>query len=272
MTSAEPVILTPEVGENFCWYVHRLKQVCHYQPILQELMPTEVSVRESLPAQKFIDRIQKDGMLIRELGIDPEQKSQLPRVIAQHYHRIDQYFTSQRGDTLSNLDHLAYFVEDLQRIGGKVNWLREEEFDDVRGQLQEQLLPLFTAQVKRLRGEAYKILREHDPTYVEPKEPEPIVYLTPFMRATGFSSQFPVGILYAQSTASGPTAGSVISKIYLNVGIQPQVLFDDLEGGDIIVGVEPDKGYIVDTLTEEGYKGIPKQRFERILEELVKRD
>ena len=272
-TPNDPVVLTSEVLGNSLRYVRQLEEVCHYQSVFH---PPAGGYEKNLAAPALIDRIHKDGELISELGINVEERHiDLLGVVAKHYHQIDKYFTAQEPDhSLFVLHHAAYFVHDLGKLGAEVKWLAEREWEVARYQLQTRLLDLYVRDLDRQDKEARRIIvREYGPDAAGPFLPKGSISLVPFMKATIHASRFPSGLLYYKSVERGSkTISQEVCLDFRSFGTQPQIMFSGLEDDrrDPSPGVEPDWGYVIDTLTEEGYKGIPKKPLREILVELVR--
>lgn len=127
MSSADSVPPSVEVVRNVLQHVRQLGQICHYQPILQQLVQ-ESSSQEKLVMPELVDRIRDDGELIQTLGIEVlepsaspsehiyifNQNLDLPKITAEHYHQLDSYLTVPgRQRTTALLNQMSYFVHDV---------------------------------------------------------------------------------------------------------------------------------------------------------------
>ncbi len=257
--------LDAKVLEKAMQYNDLLNAMVRYVPTYDELLQ---SLPKRVPEELrlFVQRVKSDINFIKKLDI-PKLKSKAP-VIARHYDLLGQYFAEKPEEfigggyaAISVLDHLGFFVRSIEDIGGKVSWIPTNEYVAIQEGLEERLNPLFEQTYAWLRDGVPKILRKTTPT----AEALPnTLSITPLLSAASAIPEIR-GMLYLLQVS---TPSFKIHRVLFDIGQQRQIEFCDLSEPDSEARVEPDRGYMVDTLADIGYLPIMKQRLELALEKI----
>lgn len=259
MTSIDAKVL-----EKAMLYDDFLTAMRRYSPTYEILL---LNLPEKTPKElaPFISRVRSDTELVMRLDV-PVSGLRAP-FIAQHFDELEKYFTENPEEfaeggysAIKVLDHLAYFANDINRLNGTVSWIAESEYGSVCERVG-RLLPFFKEHYAQLRDKATRAIRKaHPGAEAEPSPPLDVSLLPVFN--VELNTQ---GTLYL---LKGTVPEYNVYRVLLDLGHQRQLEFCDLPGEDEMPGLELDKGYMIDTLTEEGLLPIPKQRLESAFESI----
>ncbi len=266
-------LIDAAVLEQAIYYHDLLTTVRRYAPTYKELLK---ETPEQLPSviSLFISRARQDIDLVQRLNV-PKIGSILPTVV-RHYDELESHFAADEksicgggSSAVNMLDYLAYFVRDIQHLSGKVHWFPQAGYEDVQERFTKRLFPLFESHYIGIEDNFQKILESLRDLgkFVPPMESSsPQLSLLPLLDVDlSPHNSASAGTLYLLGYRNNPS--QVSHRILFDGGQQNQIEFNDM-ASDEIPGTEPDKGYLIDTLTE-GYLPSLKQTLKSALEKMI---